>query len=66
MMLFESVTAEIVISLSLLKCINSVLLSSKTIALSFAHRNSDLTTFSSTMLFFSADLFSTVTATSSI
>jgi len=66
MMLFKSVTVEIAISLSLLKCMSSVLLSLKTIALSFAHRNSDLATFSSTILFSSADLPSTITVTSSI
>ncbi len=55
-MLFKSVTVQITISLSLLKCISSVLLSLKIIALSFAHRNSDLTTFLSIILFSSADL----------
>jgi len=66
MMLFESIIVEIAISLSLLKYISSVLLSLKTTALSLAHRNSDLTTFLSTILFSSADLLSTVTVTSSI
>jgi len=49
-----------------LKCISSVLLSLKIIALSFAHRNSDLTTFLSIILFSSADLLLIITVTSSI
>ena len=65
-MLFKSVTVKIAISLSFLKYISSVLLSLKTTALSLAHKNSDLTTFSSTLLFSAADLFSTVTVTLSI
>jgi len=65
-MLFKSVTVQITISLSLLKCISSVLLSLKIIALSFAHRNSDLTTFLSIILFSSADLLLIITVTSSI
>jgi len=66
MMLFKSVIVEIAISLSLLKCISSILLSLKTIALSFAHKNNDLTTFLSIILFSSADLSLIITVTSSI
>jgi len=65
-MLFKSVTVKIVISMSLLKYISSILLSLKTIALSFAHKNSDLTTFLSIILFSFADLFLIITVTSSI
>jgi len=65
-MLFESVTVEVAISLSLLKCISSVLLSLKMTALSLAYRNNDLTTFLNTILFSLADLLLTVIATSSI
>jgi len=66
MMLFKSIIVKIIISLSLLKYISSILLSLKTIALSFAHKNNDLTTFISTILFSSADLFSIITVTLSI
>ncbi len=59
-------TVKIAISLFLLKCISSVLLSLKTIALFFAHKNNDLATFSSIILFSFADLSLTVTVTSSI
>ncbi len=65
-MLFKSETVKIAISLSLLKYISFILLSLKTTALSLVHRNSDLTTFLSTILFSSADLFLTVMITSSI
>ena len=66
MMLFESVTVEVAISLSLLKCISSVLLSLKMTALSLAYRNNDLTIFLNTILFSLADLLLTVIVTSSI
>ena len=61
MMLFKSVTVKIVISLFLLKYISSILLSLKIIALCFAHRNNVLTTFLSTIIFSSADLFLIIT-----
>jgi len=64
MMLFKSIIVKIIISLFLLKYISSILLSLKTTVLSLIHRNSDLTTFLSTILFSSVDLFLTVTVTS--